>query len=171
MTTPNFKLTSQQAAYLAGIIDGDASIIVQILPKEQFITLFWFQFTVTILQKTSRKHYLIQLQNLIGKDKAFLRDRKDGISELAVFGRHNVKWFLSEIFPYLIMKKTQAKLTFQIFEQLHLAKESPSHFFTLCLIADQIANLNDSKKRKYTADYVKQRYQELNVLQNTIESP
>ena len=56
---------------------------------------------------------------------------------------------------YLLIKKKQANLALKILEQLPSAKNVPLKFLELCQLADQIAALNDSKKRITTSDSVR----------------
>jgi hypothetical protein len=63
----------------------------------------------------------------------------------------NVYKFLLLLQPYLRLKQKQANLVLKIIEQLPSSKDSLDNFLKLCLLVDQVAELNDTKKRKHTA--------------------
>ena len=62
------------------------------------------------------------------------------------------------------MKRKQANLAIQIFEQLPTAKKNPSQFLELCCLADRIANYNDSKRRKVTSETVRENFLGLGLI-------
>lgn len=163
MTKQNFSVKT--ASYLAGFLDGDGSVFVQIIKKEPSPLLFGLQLTLTYTQKSKRKHFLIFLQRQIGKEIAFVRDRKDGNHELAIYGWKNTVWFLKQIYPYLVLKKTQADLVFELVKRSASIQKCPIKFLESCELADKIAGLNDSKSRTNTAEYVRAHYLELKMIE------
>lgn len=58
--------------------------------------------------------------------------------------------FLFLLQPYLKLKQKQANLVLQIIELLPYSKDSLDNFLRICLLVDQVAELNDTKKRKHT---------------------
>lgn len=104
----------------------------------------------------------MQLQSDIGKGT--LRDRNDGISELAIVGWQSVLPLLLQLQPALRIKLKQANLVLKIIEQLPLTKNSPEKFLELCYLADQVAALNDSKNRIITAEMVEKDLIDLGIL-------
>lgn len=75
-----------------------------------------------------------------------IRKRNDGISEYTVTGHHHVQQLLVWLLPALQIKKPQAKLVLSIIEK-QSPKQSKEEFLLVCAMVDQIALLNDSKKR------------------------
>jgi hypothetical protein len=148
-------LTKEQAAYLAGFIDADGSLIGQIVPQKDYVLKYQVRITMSLIQKTQRKEFLMKWQKLIGGK---IRDRNDGISELNLVGRDNIVPILKQVLPYLMIKTMQAKLILKIAERLPLTKNSPENFLELCLLTDRISNLNDSKKRSITSDVVRREF-------------
>jgi hypothetical protein len=145
-------LENIQASYLAGFIDADGSIMAQIVSRKDYVLRFQIRVSVTCVQKMNRIHHLTNFQSEIGKGT--IRDRGDGIGEFAIVGHKNVSAFLKQIVPYLRNKKKQANLVIRICEQLDLTKKDPQKFLELCVLADQVAALNDSKNRSNTAQTV-----------------
>lgn len=162
-------LTEKQAAYIAGFLDADGSIITQIVSRKDYVLKYQIRVCVTFIQKMERKHFFLQLQEEIGKGT--LRERNDGIVELALVGSNTVLPFLRQIQPYLRLKRKQANLTIQLIEQLPLTKNDPEKFLELCMIADRVASLNDSKNHLMTSKTVKDMFQDLGLIKITGESP
>lgn len=155
-------LTDTQASYFAGFIDGDGSIIAQIVRRQDYILKFQIRLSVLFIQIKQRKHFFLQFQKEIGLGT--LRERKDGIVELALVGQSSVLPFLRRIQPFLRLKQKQANLVIQIIEQLPLTKNSPEKFLSLCLLADQVGALNDSKSRTISTNVVLKEFQDLGLI-------
>ena len=145
-------LSVEKACYLAGFLDGDGSIMAQIISRKDYVNLFQIRVSITFVQKMKRIHFLRAFQSEIGGGT--VRDRGDGIAELAIVGHTNVYAFLKQIVPFLRMKEKQANLEIRISEQLHLTKENPYKLLELCDLADQVAQLNDSKTRPFSRQIV-----------------
>lgn len=148
--------------YIAGFLDADGSVLAQIVERRDYRFLYQIRLTVSFVQKTKRKHFLMQLKQDIGKGS--FRDRGDGISELVVVGWQSVLPLLQQLAPCLRIKKKQAHLVLKIIEQLPLTKESPLKFLELCYLADQVSALNDSKTRTITAEVVEKRFKDLGLI-------
>lgn len=155
-------LTQTQIAYLAGFIDGDGSIIAQIVKRSDYILNYQIKVSVNFIQRKERKHFLLQFKNEVGTGT--LRDRNDGITEFNIVGINSVLPFLKQLQPFLRLKRKQANLVIQIIEQLPLTKNDPQKFLDLCKLADQVANLNDSKNRSISTDTVKMTFQDLGLI-------
>ena len=65
-------LTKEQAAYLAGFIDADGSLIGQIVRQKDYVLKFQVRITMSLIQKKQRKEFLMKWQKLIG---GTIRDR------------------------------------------------------------------------------------------------
>nr|YP_008802522.1 putative LAGLIDADG homing endonuclease [Monomastix sp. OKE-1]AGZ90175.1 putative LAGLIDADG homing endonuclease [Monomastix sp. OKE-1] len=156
-------LNPTDAAYLAGLLDGDGSIFVQIVPKPNYNCFFGLQFTINFTQSTKRKHFMLAIEKLIGS-KASFRDRKDGNCEIAIYGWQSVAWFLHEVHSYLKFKKPQADLVLKIVEKLPSTTTSYKNFLEVCALVDKLTEYNDSKKRKYTSKYIVEYYKERGIV-------
>ncbi len=152
-------LGEKQLAYIAGFLDGDGSVIAQIVINKEYVLKHQLRVTVSFMQLTIRKDFLISLKEEIGLGT--IRDRKDGISEINIVGREQVQPLLKALLPYLRLKQKQAQLVLQICEQLPLYKNDPQLFLELCKLSDQVAQLNDSKKRTNTSESVRKALIEL----------
>jgi hypothetical protein len=88
----------EEAAYLAGLIDGDGSIYVR-LKNQKSSNRKQVVVAVTIVQKSDKMKFLENLQKLWKAGK--IRIRKDGMVEWYIQKRKEVKELLEMIFPYL----------------------------------------------------------------------
>jgi hypothetical protein len=147
--------------YLAGLIDGDGSLIAQIVRRSDFVYKFQIRCTIQITQSKKRRHFLENIQEIIGYGT--LRDREN-ISDYVLTETRCVYFFLKQLSPFLRLKKKQSNLILRIIEQLPSSKNSPLLFVELCDISDHVAQLNDSKSRKITAEVVRKELQELKII-------
>ena len=144
--------STQELMYLAGLVDGDGSIIAQNVRRKDYVNKFQIRLTVQVTQLTKRRHHLVRIQSLVGAGS--VQDYKDGISHYQLIGGAQVYNLLTQLVPYLRIKKKQANLVIRIIQQLPAGKKSKEKFLELCQLADQVADLNDSKTRTVTADVV-----------------
>lgn len=139
-------------AYLAGFLDGDGSIIAQLV-KGDYKYKFTVRISVYLYQKKDKHWFFIQLQKKLGYGN--IRDRKDGMLEFGVTGAYLSRKFLTPLLPYLIVKKRIAVLVFNIIEANESVK-NVDDFLKVCKLVDEIATHTYSKKRKNTSSIVKE---------------
>lgn len=160
-------INEKDLIYLAGFVDGDASIIAKFILHKDYVKTRPYQIslTVQITQKTKRKWFLEEIKNIIGEGN--VNDRKissffsngSQVSDYCLVGPAAVGKFLKQIQPYLRIKQKQANLVIRITEQLPYSQD-PEKFYELCQLVDQVSALNDSKSRTITADIVIARMKE-----------
>jgi hypothetical protein len=85
------------------------------------------------------------------------------MSEYTITGISNVRPFLLNIYPYLVIKKNQADLLIYIMNELE-KKQTNSSFLELCKYVDKFADYNDSKKRIINYNTVKSHFEKNNLL-------
>nr|AAL77585.1 unknown [Carteria olivieri] len=144
-------LQEKDLIYLAGFIDADGSIFAQLISNNDYKFNYQIRVTVQITQLTKRKLFLTHIRDLIGVGT--IRDRKN-VSDYVLVEPRFVYKLLTQLQPFLRLKKKQANLVLKIIEQLPSSKDSQPEFLKLCKQVDQIAALNDSKKRKHTTSSV-----------------
>lgn len=147
--------------YLAGLIDGDGSIVAQMVRRPDYVYRFQIRLTVQISQRMRRRHHLEHIRKIIGH--GIVRDRGD-MSDYVLTETRMVYQFLKQLAPFLRIKKKQANLIIKIIEQLPSSKNSALLFIELCRLADQVAELNDSKSREINAEVVANLLKELKVI-------
>lgn len=147
--------------YLAGLIDGDGSIIAQIVRRSDSVYRFQIRFTIQITQLKKRRHHLVHIKEIIGY--GYIRDRGD-ISDYVLTETRCVYAFLKQLAPFLRIKRKQANLLLRMIEQLSSSKNSAPLFIELCHMADHVAELNDSIKREITAETVAEELKRLKII-------
>lgn len=152
-------MTSQQRAYLAGFLDADGSIMIQLRPRKEMKFLFRVKVIVVFYQNSKKHHVLEDLRQII--QAGYVYQRNDHMSELRIEGHTQVQSLLRKLHTYLRFKDQQALLVLEALRVLTKRKYSLTEFLTICDLADQVSACNYSgRNRKYTSKYVQ------NVLKN-----
>lgn len=146
-------MTELDCAYLAGLLDGDGSIMLQFHPRKDMKYRFRLKAVVVFYQHSKAHQELIKIHQLIGA--GYIYRRNDRMSEIRIEGHSQVALLLLQLEPFFRLKKNQVRLCMQA---LALAKKKPfsvSHLLKIAQLADQISHLNyTSRNRKYTKLYI-----------------
>ena len=146
-------MTSQQRSYIAGLIDGDGSIMLQLKPNAKMKFLFRVKAVIIIYQDSRYHEQLCQLQEWLGC--GYVYHRNDRISELRIEGFTQVKNLLLQLQARIVFKTKQVELMLAALSILS-TKYTIDDFMSVCVLADNIAASNySSKLRKYTSTYVR----------------
>ena len=139
-------------AYVAGFLDGDGSIVLQLKPRPDYRFGFQIKATVSFFQSDATVLHWLQ-QNLgVGR----LRQRNDGIWEYDIEGIAVVNRFLQQVQPYVVAKRAQVERALSLLkEMLETSSPTPERFLKWAQQVESYQALNYSKKRKYTASDVK----------------
>jgi hypothetical protein len=154
-------LNKDDLLYLAGFIDGEGSLVAQMVRRSDYAFRFQIRLTLQLSQRKKRRHYLEDIRHTVGYGS--VRDRGE-MSDYVLTETKVVFHFLKQVSPFLRIKKKQANLIIKIIEQLPSSKNSPLLFIELCRLADQVAELNDSKKREINAEIVLNELKTLKVI-------
>ena len=124
-------LNVAEAAYLAGLIDGEGTISLWKVNAPKNARGFTHHVTFTIAQ--SNEPYLDEIRNMIGNGTVKLKnpggDR--GKNSKPCFGlrfnAYQTRWILPQILPYLRLKRRQAEIVLEYFRSLHVGgRRGPS---------------------------------------------
>nr|QJA13789.1 putative site-specific DNA endonuclease [Chaetophora sp. FACHB-2423] len=157
------QLTELEKSYIGGFLDGDGSVNAQIVRRKDYVLKFQIRVSVTFFQSTKRKWFLILLKKKL--KMGTIRNKPDGVSELAIVGADSVRKLLLVLKPYIFIKRRQTKLVLSIIEKLPQSKRDPRAFLTLCTLVDKFEFLNDSKKREVTSVTVRKLFTEKRMLE------
>lgn len=144
-------LSPTDAAYLAGFVDGDGSILAQIVKREENRYKFQIRISLLFHQKSKRNWLLMGFKDTIGG--GVFRDKGDGMSELSIVGVVPVVQLISQLRPFLKGKKALANITIEIGEKLSKVKNK-AEFIEVCKLVDKLADFTDSKGRVNTSELV-----------------
>ncbi|MEX1111826.1 MAG: LAGLIDADG family homing endonuclease [Candidatus Andersenbacteria bacterium] len=146
-------LSATDRAYIAGFLDGDGSIYVQLKPNKTYRFQYQVAPNIVFFQAKKEREVLEQLHQLLGV--GYLRDRKDGIVEFIIGDVLSMELLLIAALPYLRFKQRQAEVMLQILRVKQSVKTGED-FLELCSLIDQFKILNYSKRRSHTRETVQQ---------------
>lgn len=139
-------------AYLAGFLDGDGSIHVRLKPNNTYRFGFQVVPSIVFYQSSKEMKYLYDIKNLL--KIGYIRERNDGIVEYIIGDNQGMAYLIKQIFPFLKLKKKQAKLLLKILSNKNNIR-SAKDFYNLAKEIDAFEGLNYSKKRKNNSERVK----------------
>ncbi len=93
-------------AYIAGFLDGDGSLMLQIKKRKDGKKKFRFMCTICFYQDSRHETDLHWIREILGI--GYLSRRNDGMSELRINGVTQTKNILNLLLPYLRFKRQQA---------------------------------------------------------------
>ncbi len=150
------------ASYIAGFLDGDGSIHLQLVRQKEYRFGFYIRTTISFSQTTGARHGLEQIQSMLG-GVGYIRDRGTGMSDLVITSRPIVVEILQEIEPYVIFKETHVREALSILPLLGGVKD-PEVFLHLARKVDAFSTLNYSKTKRISAVDVEQHLRSKGVL-------
>ena len=144
-------MTNEQKAYIAGFLDGDGCVMLQLIRRKDYIFGYQIRASIVFYQKTEYKQFLVWLKQKL-KD-GYISERNDGMSEYTIVGFTSVERVLNLLLPYLRLKRKQARLALKVISQTpgQGRKYKPQLLLRLAKEVDKFAQLNYSKKRKRTS--------------------
>ena len=94
-------------AYIAGFLDGDGSLMLQLKLRTDTSQGVRFMATICFYQDTYHEQPLLWMQEIL--QCGYISRRRDGMTELRINGFAKVKQVLLLLKPHIRFKKTQAK--------------------------------------------------------------
>lgn len=142
-----------ELAYIAGFLDGDGSLMLQIKKRTDGKIGFRFMPTICFYQDTRHEKtlYWIREKFLIG----YISRRNDGMSELRINGYKQVAEILKKLSPYIRFKEIQSSALMRACEILSSTKFSKLSKGQLKKLVDLILVIqkeNYVTKRKKTKE-------------------
>jgi hypothetical protein len=95
-----------EKAYIAGFLDGDGSLMLQLKKRSDSKRGIRFMTTICFYQDTRHEKDLNWIKKVLGI--GYLSKRKDGMSELRINGYKQVDSILESLLPFIRFKKLQA---------------------------------------------------------------
>jgi hypothetical protein len=144
------SLSSEYKAYIAGFLDGDGSIMLQIKKRSDSPRGIRLMTTICFYQDTRHEEHLRWIQKVL--KVGYLTRRNDGMSEIRINGYQQVHTILSLLQPHIRFKRLQVVMLMKACEILidtPFKKLSNMQKRTLvnCIIAIQHENYVTKKKR------------------------
>ncbi len=107
-------------AYIAGFLDGDGSLMLQIKKRKDGKVKIRFMATICFYQDTRHEKTLYWIREIL--QIGYVSRRKDGMSELRIQGYTQVKDILKKLLPYIRFKAIQANSLLEATEVLSNTK-------------------------------------------------
>ena len=93
-------------AYIAGFLDGDGSLMLQLKKRKDGILKFRFMATICFYQDTRHEKSLYWIQEVLSI--GYISRRNDGMTELRINGFKQVRDILIKLNPFIRFKKFQS---------------------------------------------------------------
>ena len=110
------KIPKTDLAYIAGFLDGDGSVMVQMKNRRNNPRGWRLMFTICFYQDTRHEKPLFWIKKTLGI--GYISRRKDGITELRINGFGRAKEILESLSPYIKFKKKQVDILLTILKQI-----------------------------------------------------
>ena len=94
-------------AYIAGFLDGDGSLMLQVKKRGDTKKGIRFMATICFYQDTRHEKPLLWIRKILGI--GYMSHRGDGMTELRINGFTQVARVIADLLPYIRFKKLQAK--------------------------------------------------------------
>ncbi len=124
-------------AYIAGFLDGDGSLMLQLKKRNDGATKFRFMAVICFYQDTRHEKTLYWIQEVFGI--GYLSIRNDGITELRINGYEQVRNILTMLKPYIKFKENQVTALLKACEILSSTRFNMLTEEQLREIVDQIS--------------------------------
>ena len=143
-------MKNEEKAYIAGFLDGDGSVMAQLVARKGYKLGFQIRVSIVFYQKTTHREHLLWLKKQLGY--GYIRARRDGMTEYTIVGLREVEYVLKLLYPFLRLKKELAGKVLKIIETHPGARKmTPAQLIRLSALVDKTAAFNYSKKRTVTS--------------------
>ncbi len=144
-------MSDETRAYIAGFLDGDGSIMAQLVHRKDYKLGYQIRVSIVFYQKTNHQEILFWLKEQL--NYGYIRHRKDGMTEYTITGLTEVEQVLELLRDKLRLKKALAQQVLRLIS-LHPKKMTAKKLLFLAKLVDKTAEFNYSKKRTNTAKTV-----------------
>ncbi len=138
-------------AYIAGFLDGDGSIMLQVKKRKDGKNKFRFMATICFYQDTRHEKDLYWIRKILGI--GYIIKRNDGMTELRINGYSQIKNILKALISFIKFKKIQCKALLkacEILSSIKYKKLNQKHLKTIVNFVLEIQSENYATKRKKT---------------------
>ena len=143
-------MSNEEKAYIAGFLDGDGSIMAQLVSRKDYKLGYQIRVSCVFYQKTTHREFLLWLKEQLGY--GYVRNRNDGMSEYTIVGLREVQYVLALLYPFLRLKKSLAAAVMVLIEKHPSQRKMTARkLVQLSKQVDRTALFNYSKKRTITS--------------------
>ncbi len=146
-------MSNEEKAYIAGFLDGDGSIMAQLVSRKDYKLGYQIRVSCVFYQKSTHQDFLLWLKEQLGY--GYVRRRNDGMSEYTIVGLREAAHVLTVLYPFLRLKKALANDVLNLIRQHPTQRKmTASQLISLSHLVDKTADFNYSKKRTITSAVV-----------------
>ena len=131
-------------AYIAGFLDGDGSLMLQIKHRKDGKRNWRFMATICLYQDIRHEETLHWIRKILGI--GYISHRNDGITELRINGFSQVEKTLSNLLPHIRFKKVQAS---QLLEAVRLLSVKPLRLLSESDLRQLVGNILAIQSENY----------------------
>ena len=143
-------------AYIAGFLDGDGSLMLQLKKRSDSKRAYRFMATICFYQDTRHEKTLHWIQKVFSC--GYISKRNDGMTELRINGYKKVEEILNLLSPFVRFKKPQAQALKNACEMLSSTKFKMLNKKQLMKLVDSILTIQNenyvTKKKKTRKDFL-----------------
>ncbi len=144
-------------SYIAGFLDGDGSLMLQIKKRKDGRLKRRFMCTICFYQDSRHEKSLYWIKKIFGI--GFISHRNDGMTELRINGFKQTKEILENLMPFIRFKKQQAKALYSAASLLNQKETRLLDKKDLLKLVDFIITIQKNnyitRKKKTKADILK----------------
>lgn len=144
-------------SYIAGFLDGDGSLMLQIKKRKDGKLKRRFMCTICFYQDSRHEKSLYWIRKILGI--GYISRRNDGMTELRINGFKQVEEILHDLIPFIRFKKEQARA---LYNAANLLNQKDSRLLSkkdLLKLANFIITIQKNnyitQKKKTKADILK----------------
>ena len=140
-------------AYIAGFLDGDGSLMLQLKKRSDSKRAIRFMTTICFYQDTRHEKTLYWIKEVLGI--GYISHRNDGMTELRINGYKQIRDILTSLLPYIQFKKLQAYALLQackVLSETKFSKLTKRQLFKLVDLILVIQSENYVTKKKKTIE-------------------
>ena len=156
------------AAYIAGFLDGDGSIHLQLVRQREYKYGFYVRSSVSFHQHVTGRKGLEWLKEQL-KD-GYLRNRARQMSDYVITSRPVIRKLLGAIKPYVVFKRKQVEQALLMLDAIEAIK-SPEDFLAVARQVEAFKTLNRSKRKVNTVQSVLSAWRDMGVLAPVTTDP
>ena len=146
-----------ELAYIAGFLDGDGSLMLQLKKRSDSKRGIRFMATICFYQDTRHEKTLHWIKEVLAI--GYISNRNDGMTELRINGYEQIRNILKSLSPYIRFKKLQAQALLRACEILSKTKFSKLTKKQLIKLVDLILVIQSenyvTKKKKTRSELYK----------------
>ena len=156
------------AAYIAGFLDGDGSIHLQLVRQRQYRYGFYVRVSVSFHQHQTGRKGLEWLKEQL--QEGYLRNRSGQMSDYVITSRPTIRRLLDAIAPYVVFKRQQVEQGLKLLDAIE-AIDSRDKFLAVARQVEAFKTLNRSKRKINTVQRVLDTWSEMRVLAPVTTDP